>query len=367
MNQNFFTFILEYSVVQGYLLMFYVAYKLKYYHFATVIFLVSTQILYHLYYQFEWFRDLPLLIFTEAPLWYLIGPFFYFSILDHFKDKTSYLKYFHLLPFVVSLLYMFSFYTLPPDEKVEVFTNIFSLSNNATDFNHYFYTIHILFYLGLSFRYFNQKSKQIKEIDSNSTIAFYDMALYLLKYYLVFFGLALAFYVLSDLNFNLLRPFYLIFYLLLSALIHMVGYYAFLLPRSTSTEDIEVSKYASSTLNGDQLNEIIQKTNSYINQFEVYRNPDLRLKNVAEALQIPSHHISQALSFAQEGSFFDLVNKNRLDGFKTNIFKAAYKNYTLFAVASEHGFKSPSSFYRIFKKHEGITPKAWIEKQKQGK
>ena len=112
------------------------------------------------------------------------------------------------------------------------------------------------------------------------------------------------------------------------------------------------------------MQEILKKVIDHLEREEVYANPDLRLGHLAEFLGIPSHHISQSINKVAKTNFFDLVNRQRIQALKENMNKERYKNFTFAAIASEHGFKSPSSFYRIFKKYTGHTPKQYLNQVK---
>ena len=171
-------------------------------------------------------------------------------------------------------------------------------------------------------------------------------------------------------NYEWSNIYYDFYYVGLSLLIHFIFYYC--LMRSEYGETISddnnlmiegAGKYHSSSLTEQELDLIIMQVTNHISKFDIYRNSELRLRMVAEDLDIPAHHISQAINQNLGKTFFDLVNGYRIEGLKKNINDEKFKNYTLVGIASEHGFKSPSSFYRIFKKYVGKTPKEFFNEQ----
>ena len=48
---------------------------------------------------------------------------------------------------------------------------------------------------------------------------------------------------------------------------------------------------------------------------------------------------------------------------KEKLLEPDSKKYTILSAAYESGFNSSSTFYRIFKEHTGMQPKAFIERK----
>ena len=60
------------------------------------------------------------------------------------------------------------------------------------------------------------------------------------------------------------------------------------------------------------------------------------------------------LKLTHKASFIDYVNTLRIEAYKTRVKDEKYEHYDLVGLALECGFKSKSTFYRVFKQHEGI-------------
>ncbi len=367
MEQNLWTILLTYSFVQGYILGIYALIKFKRSFLGMLLISVSTLIWVHLYYRFEWFEEYPHYIFLDAPVWYLIGPLFLLFVRRLFDKSTGLGEILlHFLPAMCFVAYLWPFLFQSGGDKVEVFKGVFAVETFSGDFNHYLFSTHILIYLAYSYFIFQKNSLSQRQENALSTLVFDRLAGRMLKYYLLFFILAFGFYLFTDLFYSWAIDYYEPFYLGLSALIHVTFYYAVLRQmapdeadrvRMTSVQE----KYQSSTLTPEELESIVNRVVQYVAHFDVYRNPELRLRHVAEALNIPSHHISQAINITLRKTFFDVVNDQRVEGLKLHISDERYANYTLAAIAAEHGFKSPSSFYRIFRKHTGKTPREFMK------
>ena len=80
------------------------------------------------------------------------------------------------------------------------------------------------------------------------------------------------------------------------------------------------------------------------------------LTSLSQELEIPKQYISEILNVHLRTSFQDFVNGYRVNAFIACLGEEQYEHFTLMGIASEVGFNSKSSFYSIFKKHQGLTP-----------
>lgn len=87
-----------------------------------------------------------------------------------------------------------------------------------------------------------------------------------------------------------------------------------------------------------------------------YLDEDLTLGKLAELLSTTDKKLSAMLNQYLNTTFYDLINKYRVEAVKEKINLDNYKNYNLFGIACECGFKSRTSFNRIFKKETGFSP-----------
>lgn len=368
MNQDIWTIIQTYSFVQGYLMAGYTFVYLKRSFLSALLLIISTLILAHLYYHFAWYFTAPHFIFSEASLWYMVGPLFYFFVLHHFNRPIRWIHALHFIPFIAFLIIIVPFYLYTGNEKLEVLNSIFGRESYQQDINRYLFTAHIFVYIIVTLVTFNKESQKLKQISSKSTLILDNLLSFALKYYLIFSFFGFLAYLIVGRNYEQSRIYYEFYYIGLSLLIHFIFYYSLLrsntdvnLPGDSMNEtDDKSKKYESSPLSIDELEDIIDRVSNYISRFEVYKNPELRLRMVSDELGIPAHHISQAINQKINKSFFDIINEQRIEGLKRNIRDPKFLNYTLIGIASEHGFKSPSSFYRIFKKYTGKTPKEYF-------
>lgn len=116
----------------------------------------------------------------------------------------------------------------------------------------------------------------------------------------------------------------------------------------------ESYKYVNKKINDSEADKLEKKLKNLFRDQEVYRNPNLKLSDVADELKVAPHYLSQYLNDNIGKSFPAFVNRYRVEAaeemLKTN------DQLTLEAIGNECGFKSNSSFYTSFKKFKGVTP-----------
>lgn len=95
---------------------------------------------------------------------------------------------------------------------------------------------------------------------------------------------------------------------------------------------------------------------SIIEEEKLYRNPNLRISDVADKLSISPNYLSRIINETCNVGFNEIVNNYRVDEVISLIKNGDYKNRTLFSLAQQAGFSSKSTFQSAFKKVTGKTP-----------
>ncbi|MEO0570064.1 MAG: helix-turn-helix domain-containing protein [Bacteroidota bacterium] len=88
-----------------------------------------------------------------------------------------------------------------------------------------------------------------------------------------------------------------------------------------------------------------------------FKNPQLTIEICAKELSISKKELIDYLKITKKGTFKELVNAHRVDEFKILLKQENDLRYDMVGLAKECGFASKSTFYRVFKDTEGITPK----------
>lgn len=106
----------------------------------------------------------------------------------------------------------------------------------------------------------------------------------------------------------------------------------------------------------NEINMLKDNFENYLSEAKPYLNEDLTLGKLADGLEISDKKLSALLNHYLDTNFHDLINEHRVKAFKEKLKDENYSHYTLLSLAYDCGFKSKSSFNRIFKKNTGISP-----------
>jgi len=98
----------------------------------------------------------------------------------------------------------------------------------------------------------------------------------------------------------------------------------------------------------------------------LYLNPELRLSDLAEALDIRPYRVSEILSRGMQTTFYDLINKYRISKAQKLLLAPDLAHFNLLGIAMESGFKSKSVFNDVFKKTTGMTPSQYRSGNRTG-
>jgi AraC-like DNA-binding protein len=88
----------------------------------------------------------------------------------------------------------------------------------------------------------------------------------------------------------------------------------------------------------------------------LYLNPELRLSDLAQAMDVRPYRVSEILNRGLQTTFYDLVNRYRISRAQELLLAPDVAHFNVLGIAMESGFKSKSVFNDVFKKSTGKTP-----------
>ncbi|MFZ4622010.1 MAG: helix-turn-helix domain-containing protein [Bacteroidota bacterium] len=87
-----------------------------------------------------------------------------------------------------------------------------------------------------------------------------------------------------------------------------------------------------------------------------YRNSQLTLTELSEALSVSPHNLSEVINTRQKKNFYDFVNGYRLDEVKKDLEDPVKQHLKIISIAFDAGFNSKATFNTLFKEQCGQTP-----------
>lgn len=143
------------------------------------------------------------------------------------------------------------------------------------------------------------------------------------------------------------------------AVLYAIGIYVVsaVLFQGGRSSDLLRDKYRSSGLRQPQLAEIKLSLEDLMRDTAPFKDPDLNLAKLAERLEVAPHQLSQTINVSFRKSYSDYINHLRVEEVKRLLLSPESAGQKIATIAYESGFNSLSTFYSIFKKETGLSPK----------
>lgn len=109
----------------------------------------------------------------------------------------------------------------------------------------------------------------------------------------------------------------------------------------------------------DYLQSIGKKSDSVMEELQLYLEPGCNLAFFSKQINIPAHHLSYYFREVKKQRFNDFRNEWRINHAKALIQEGKANEVTLEAIGTLSGFSSRNAFITDFKKLEGESPSAY--------
>jgi AraC-like DNA-binding protein len=106
-----------------------------------------------------------------------------------------------------------------------------------------------------------------------------------------------------------------------------------------------------------------EKILSALGKEKAYRDPEISLIKLSEKIGLSTNVVSYVINNVMGKNFRNLVNDYRIAEVKTKMSDPDFRHLSILGIALECGFNSEASFYRVFKKATGMSPKEFMQKQ----
>ncbi|MBE9509420.1 MAG: helix-turn-helix domain-containing protein [Bacteroidetes bacterium] len=318
----------------------------------------------------------PQIINLNWLIMFLHGPalWFYIKSLSSpvFRFKLTYLL--HFIPFLAFLIaHYFNFINLPAVEKIHI-------AKSELFKDQAFYKISVLS-IGISTISYNlwalkliQKHRhnllfnfsKIEDIDLNWLRILTIASLICFGVNHALFNLDLIFHYASH------KILSLTVYSFASVYILVIGYFGLQQKKVFVNRDIEnqltfdkSARIKRSGTSRKEDNEFINILLSFMEQKQPFLDPEITISKLSELLKVKTEYLSEILNLHLNRTFFDFINKYRVEEFKVQCVSETNSHLSIMGIAYNCGFNSKASFYRAFNKFEGISPSAYIQNVSQ--
>ncbi len=297
----------------------------------------------------------------HSPINVLIGPLFFFYVKFLTTRGFRFRKYhgFHIIPFVINIIYLVPFYLQSGDEKIAYLMAVFDAYPLEWYIINGLKRLYNLIYLLLTLRLLIKYSRKMK----SDFFSIERVNLNWLRNLMIMFLIVLLisiFIYLVDFRFETIY----IVPSVLSIIIYIVGYMGLRRPEIfTGVEEKPVQKYQRSTLTPEDAEKYLGKLIHLMKAEKPYTDSNLTLQKLARKLEISPPHLSQIINEKLNQNFFDYVNSYRISEVKRLMAKPDRSNDAIMTIAYDAGYNSKSTFNTAFKKHtDGMTPSQYRKK-----
>lgn len=338
----------------------------------------------------------PHLIGIDYPLALLYGPLLYLyaktlTRLEH-TFKKDYL--WHFLPFALLLLFLVPFYLQSGAEKVAFLHNSEpTLWTQTLGVLNHLKLVHAFIYVGFTLSLLKRHRQQVRDTFSFTEHVNLAWLRNLMIGIVVLMGLTVILYLLAlrdqgpvmGLNPATVYDDYTL--LSLALFVYAIGFMGLRQPEvfdrrwherpepedppAMQAEDpddqAESSKpqYAKSGMDPETADRYKRELLEVMDTEKLYRRGDLTLQDLADALFITPHNLTEVINTQLGQHFYDFVNSYRVQEVKERLVDPTYAHLTLLAIGMEAGFNSKSSFNAVFKKHTKMTPSQFRAQARQ--
>ena len=327
--------------------------------------LINSVQLYFFYVNFSQEIPTPSPLLMIGGIWpYLAAPILYFYVLSLVKKEPfRIVKYsYHFIPFIVYSVYFLYYYYSNGSDQIVLVKNGFIQMKGTFPFHIRWYAMIMAFFNFLYptmslFLLVRHRSKIENEFSYLEKIN-----LNWLKYWIILsiFGFWISFGIIHAANFRLVEYIFS-FHVVASSIvvnIFVIGFYG--LRQTTIFTDIshgviqqkpDSKKFKSSTFKDDSADKLVELLNDTMINQKPYLNNQLTIDDLAQALSMKRHQLSQLINEVKEMNFYNYINGYRVNEFKMLVNDPKYDHLSLLGIAMEAGFNSKSSFNHIFKKN----------------
>lgn len=115
-------------------------------------------------------------------------------------------------------------------------------------------------------------------------------------------------------------------------------------------------KYARQNIDEKMQDDYLALLTAYMDEHKPYLDENITIKDLADGVKIPSHHLSIVINNRLNKNFYTFINEYRIKEAAGILDDPENSEASIIAIAFKSGFNSKSTFNSVFKKIKGQTP-----------
>lgn len=113
-----------------------------------------------------------------------------------------------------------------------------------------------------------------------------------------------------------------------------------------------------------QYSDLFDRIDDLMKTEQIFKDPNFNISSLCTTLNVSTSYISRAIRYKEYPNFNSYINKLRIDYVVDLLNTTDLEKVTLLYIYTEAGYKSQSTFNRVFKEIKGVTPSEFIQKMK---
>ena len=333
-------------------------------YLAILVFALGISCFLYAFNNLEFYLQFPHLIRVGWGIPLLFGPLIYLYTLALVKGKNPTEKqYPHFFPYLINLIILIPFFIKTGEAKIQILDYFTASIAGGTD-SYLYYNLFLRWAISIiSLKYaFDSlkilrlyKQKLLNEYSSIQKLKLDWLRILLYAFML----LSVIFIVVSLFTYGDRYPqfdYNVYYFFFVFIFIYVLTYKALSQPEIISFDSLIIKPKAVQTKQTAKLSKEGQALKNYMQHEKPYLNGELTASELAEALQLSRHQLSQILNEQIGQNFYDFINTYRAQEFKRRLQLPENNHLTLLGIAFDSGFNSKTTFNTIFKKLYGLTP-----------
>jgi AraC-like DNA-binding protein len=285
-------------------------------------------------------------IYTYTPIFYLLLN----ALFDNnFKIEKKHLVY--IFPIILYTIFLFRYLLMPGSLIIERLKSGHLTDLYVIDLSTFCFNIYIIY---RSWKLFNENKLQLESFKKSTIVGF--ACFILLNNFLWIGGVLLHLNIGLEMNSvyhsaHWISTSFLLFFLFMLFIVRSSFFKEYMLIKSSDY-------LLMNNLRPDEIESVII---SIMKERKPYLDSEFSLTELSNLTGIKKYQLSRFINFFMKTTFFELINSYRLDEFLNLINSEEHKNMSIIGIAYESGFKSKSTFFKVFKETIGQSPKEYLK------